>query len=31
VSQKLVEAFRTGGGVGWAEFGVDMREAQDPR
>jgi ubiquinone/menaquinone biosynthesis C-methylase UbiE len=24
----LVEAYRTGGGVGWAEFGVDMRESQ---
>jgi SAM-dependent methyltransferase len=28
VTPKLVEAFRTGGGVGWAEFGLDMREAQ---
>ena len=24
----LVEAYRFGGGVGWAEFGVDMRESQ---
>ncbi|WP_028477194.1 class I SAM-dependent methyltransferase [Nocardia sp. CNY236] len=25
---KLVHAYRNGGGVGWAEFGADMREAQ---
>jgi SAM-dependent methyltransferase len=25
---QLVEAYRSGGGVSWAEFGVDMREAQ---
>ena len=24
----LVELYRNGGGVGWAEFGVDMRESQ---
>ncbi len=24
----LVDAYRTGGGVGWAEYGVDMRESQ---
>ena len=24
----LVDAYRTGGGVGWADFGVDMRESQ---
>jgi 2-polyprenyl-3-methyl-5-hydroxy-6-metoxy-1,4-benzoquinol methylase len=24
----LVEAYRTGGGVGWSEFGTDMRESQ---
>ncbi len=24
----LVDAYRTGGGVGWAEFGVEMRESQ---
>ena len=24
----LVEAYRGGGGVGWAEYGVDMRESQ---
>lgn len=24
----LVDAYRTGGGVGWAEFGPDMRESQ---
>jgi len=24
----LLDAYRTGGGVGWAEFGVDMRESQ---
>ncbi len=24
----LVDAYRDGGGVGWAEFGLDMREAQ---
>ena len=28
VTPRLVEAFRSGGGVGWAEFGADMREAQ---
>jgi predicted O-methyltransferase YrrM len=24
----LVDAYRTGGGVGWAQFGTDMRESQ---
>jgi predicted O-methyltransferase YrrM len=24
----LLEAYRTGGGVGWAQFGADMRESQ---
>jgi hypothetical protein len=24
----LLEAYRSGGGVGWAEYGVDMRESQ---
>jgi len=24
----LVEAYRTGGGVGWAQYGTDMRESQ---
>ncbi|WP_440072217.1 class I SAM-dependent methyltransferase [Streptosporangium sp. OZ121] len=24
----LLEAYRTGGGVGWAQFGTDMRESQ---
>ena len=24
----LVDAYRTGGGVGWAEYGVDMRESR---
>ena len=28
VMPALLEAFRTGGGVSWAEFGTDLREAQ---
>jgi hypothetical protein len=28
VTPKLLEAYRTGDGVAWADFGADMREAQ---